>query len=63
MQDGDNMEKIKQAFSNLLTAVRNHPVVTFCLDGEPKIHIEIDRYILGGSVLALLLILWLASVL
>ena len=61
-QDGDNMEKIKAAATNLLTAIRNHPVITFCLDGKPNIKIEVDRYVLGGTVLALVLILWLASV-
>ena len=53
---------ITEDATNLLTAIRNHPVITFCLDGKPNIKIEVDRYVLGGTVLALVLILWLASV-
>ena len=61
-QDGDKMVKFLDKLKTLYITARTHPTVTFVLDNEPKITVVVDRKIAGGTVAALIIALWIASI-
>ena len=62
-QDGGKMViKFLDKLKGYYITARTHPSVTFVLDNEPKITVVIDRKIAGGTVAALIIALWIASI-